>query len=271
MPTVQPPLKYHGGKHYLSDWIVSWFPPHTHYVEAFAGGLAVLLRKDPNGISEVINDFDGDLTNFWRVLKDEAEFAAFQRRVEATPFSSKEFGEADFLDPDDDAVERAVKFFVRCRQSRQGLRKDFATMSRSRTRRGMNDQVSSWLTAIDGLPEIHERLKRVVIFNEDAVAVIKREDSSDTLYYCDPPYLHETRVVTDAYACEMTGEDHERFLITLAGIEGKFLLSGYRNDLYDAYADRNGWHRVDREIDCKASSASVKPRRIESLWMNYEV
>jgi DNA adenine methylase len=135
----------------------------------------------------------------------------------------------------------------------------------------MNEQVSSWLTAIDGLPEVHERLRRVVIFSEDAVSVISREDSPHTLYYCDPPYLHETRVVTDAYACEMTGEDHERLLVALAGIEGKFLLSGYRNDLYDVYADRNGWHRVDREIDCKASSASVKPRRIESLWMNYEV
>lgn len=266
---LSPPLKMHGGKHYQADQIISHMPLHTHYVEAFAGGLAVFLRKDPVGVSEVINDLDGDLTNFWRVLKEENDFTEFRRRVEATPFFSTKFADAESFAPDDDLVDRAVKFFIRCRQSRQGLRKDFATLSRSRTRRGMNEQVSSWLTAIDGLPEIHERLMRVVIYNEDALAVIKREDSPHTLFYCDPPYLHETRVVTDAYAWEMTAEDHEFLLETLAEIEGKFLLSGYRNELYDAYADARGWHRVDREIDCKASSAKEKPMRTESLWMNY--
>lgn len=274
MSTAQqlpPPIKIHGGKFYLAEWVISHMPPHTHYVEAFAGGLAVLLRKDPIGVSEVINDLDNELTNFWRVLKDENDFNTFRRRTEATPFSSTEFAEAQSRDPDGDAVDRAVKFFVRCRQSRQGLRRDFATLSRSRTRRGMNEQVSAWLTAIDGLPEIHERLRRVVIINDDALSVITREDSPHTLFYCDPPYVHETRVATDAYSFEMTTDDHERLLETLATVEGKFLLSGYHNGLYDAYARAHGWHRVDREIDCKASSASVKPKRIESLWMNYEV
>ena len=69
-------------------------------------------------------------------------------------------------------VERAVNFFIRCRQSRAGCFKDFATLSRTRTRRGMNEQASAWLTVIDGLPEVHARLKRVVILNHDALDVI---------------------------------------------------------------------------------------------------
>jgi len=69
----------------------------------------------------------------------------------------------------------------------------------------------------------------------------------------------------------MTAEDHERLLVALTELKGKFILSGYRNDLYDAFADRHGWTRVDREIDCKASSAKEKPKRIESLWMNYRI
>lgn len=246
-------------------------PPHIHYVEPFAGGLAVLLRRNPESISEVVNDLDGDLTNFWSVLRDEHSFVEFKRKCEATPFSEVLFNAALDPDPHDSHVDRAVKFFIRCRQSRQGLGNSFATLSKNRTRRGMNEQVSSWLTAIEGLPEIHTRLKRVVILNENATSVIRQEDSSSTFFYCDPPYLHETRVSTSDYQCEMSADAHQRLLTVLAEIKGTFMLSGYRSKLYDGIAERFGWRRVDREIDCKASSAKEKPMRIESLWMNYSV
>jgi DNA adenine methylase len=225
--------------------------------------------KDPEGVSEVVNDLDGELTNFWSILKDQSAFENFKRQLESTAFSEVEFDKAAENDPNDSPVDRAVKFFIRCRQSRQGLKKDFATLSKNRTRRGMNEQVSSWLTAINGLPEIHERLKRVVILNEDATTVIRREDSPNTLFYLDPPYVHETRVTTKNYVCEMSTEDHKKLLAALAEIQGKFILSGYRNDMYDEFAEKHGWQRVDREIDCKASSAKEKPKRIESLWMNF--
>ena len=70
---LTPPLKYHGGKHYLPDWIIDHMPRHLHYVEPYAGGLAVLLAKDPfderhqwgeksheRGISEVVNDLSAN-------------------------------------------------------------------------------------------------------------------------------------------------------------------------------------------------------------------
>lgn len=261
------PLKWHGGKSYLSDWIISHMPPHLHYVEPFAGGLAVLLRKDPEGISEVVNDLDGELSNFWTVLKDADLFQKFTRQIEATPFSAIEFKRAEIAG--DDVVARAVNFFIRCRQSRQGLRRDFATLSKNRVRRGMNEQVSSWLTAVEGLPEVHQRLQRVVICNDDAVKIILREDSPNTLFYLDPPYVHETRTVTAAYHQEMTDDDHRRLLTALESIKGKFLLSGYRNSIYDEIAERNGWRREDREIDNKASSAKEKPIKTECLWLNF--
>ena len=132
----------------------------------------------------------------------------------------------------------------------------------------MNEQVSSWLTAVDGLAEVHARLKRVVILNDDAVKVIKQEDSPNTLFYLDPPYMPETRVTTDDYAVEMTASDHARLLAALKDIEGKFILSGYPNGMYDDAAAANGWHRVKREIDCKASGTKEKPKRTECLWMN---
>lgn len=266
---VNSPLKWYGGKAYLASWIVSQMPQHTHYVETHAGSLAVLFAKNPDGVSEVVNDRHGELTNFYRVLQELAPFAEFQRRVEATPFSQAEFRDAAELEPGADPVERAVKFFIRCRQSRQGNMKDFATLSQNRTRRGMNEQVSAWLSTVDGLPEVHTRLKRVVILNDDALVVIRREDSPSTLFYVDPPYMHDTRETTGDYLYEMGYDDHKHLLEVLAGIEGKFILSGYRHDLYDRFAVQHGWRRVDQEIDCKSSSAKTKPKRTESLWMNY--
>ncbi len=249
------PLKWHGGKRYLAPWILAHMIRHVHYVEPFAGGLAVLLAKEFEGVSEVVNDSDGHLMNFWRVLASEKKFADFVRIVQATPFSQEVFLNAEAMGDTDDSVERAVHFFVRCRQSRQGLCKDFATLSKNRTRRNMNEQVSSWLTAVEGLAEVHDRLKRVVMLNDDAVAIIRKEDSPNTLFYLDPPYLHETRVTTQDYSQEMTEHDHARLIAALSGIEGKFLLSGYPSALYDDAAALNGWYRVEREIDCKASGA----------------
>ena len=88
------PLKTHGGKHYLAQKIIALMPPHTHFVEPFAGGLAVLLAKECEGISEVVNDLDGNFTNFWQVLQDESLFAEFQRRVQAIPFSEVQWRKA---------------------------------------------------------------------------------------------------------------------------------------------------------------------------------
>ena len=72
------PLKWHGGKHYLANEIVALMPPHTHFVEPYAGGLSSLLAKPCEDISEVVNDLDENLTNFWRVLQSPALFRRFR-------------------------------------------------------------------------------------------------------------------------------------------------------------------------------------------------
>lgn len=275
--TLTQPLKWHGGKHYLAPWIISHFPPHIHYVEPYFGGGSVLLSKPWHKISEVANDINKELINFWLVLQRKETLAQLQRLVEATPFCEGTFEDADpALDvcPCDDPtygdrVTSAWRFFIRARQSRQGLMKDFATLSRNRTRRGMNEQVSSWLTAIDGLPEIHERLKRVVILNQPALDVVRSQDGPNTLFYLDPPYLHTTRVTTSDYKYEMTEKDHDHLLVVLSWIKGKFVLSGYPSSLYEKKSAKMGWHRVERQIDNKASSASEKELKTECLWMNF--
>lgn len=118
---------------------------------------------------------------------------------------------------------------------------------------------------IEGLPPIIDRLMRVQIENAPGLEVIQRYDTAETLFYLDPPYVHDARGDTHAYYGEMTDADHIELANLLHEIEGRAAVSGYRNELYDAlYGD---WHRVDApEKNCH----SVRQPRQESLWMNYE-
>lgn len=284
--SVDSPLKWHGAKSYLAKRIVALMPPRCknpnkpdqndpgwlHYVEPFFGGGSVLLENDPEGISEAANDRHLGLTNFWKVLQDKRAFEEFREKVEAVPFSYVEWSEAEVENPlprIHPNVEAAVAFFVQCRQSLAGRMDSFAPLTRNRTRRGMNEQASAWLNCVEGLPLVHARLQRVVILSDDAVRVIRQQDGPRTLFYLDPPYLHETRAAKDVYTHEMTEEQHRSLLRTIMGIQGRFLLSGYHSDLYDSLAARYGWKCHDFEIANHASGAGSKRRMTECVWTNY--
>lgn len=269
------PLKFHGGKSYLASKIVALMPSHLHYVEPFAGGLSVMLAKDYEGVSEVVNDIDKRLTNFWCVLQSESEFSIFQRIVEAIPFSEYEWQTAEIWNNDLGRyaheplkVWNAVHFFIYCRQSLAGRMKGFAPLSRTRTRRGLNEQVSAWLAAVNGLPEVHSRLKRVAILNQDAIEVIRGQDGPDTLFYLDPPYLAETRKSTDVYAHEMSAAAHATLLQTILGLQGKVMISGYASDLYDTFL--RDWHRHTFDVPNNAAGGKSKARKAEILWCNFK-
>jgi DNA adenine methylase len=268
------PLKWHGGKHYLASWILSHFPAreaYTHYAEPYAGGLSVLFAHDPEGKSETVNDVNGELINFWSVLASHEYAQEFIRAASCIPLSEDTFAASKYWSDKPEQcsrVERALFFFVRYRQSRQGLGKDYTTPTK-RTRRGMNEQVSAWLSAVDGLPEAHQRLRSVELRNKPAMAFIREYDHPQAMFYCDPPYLHETRVTTSDYEYEMSPKDHQELVDCLATIEGKFLLSGYDSEMYRDAAAKHGWRSVSKEIDNKASGKKNKEKKIEWLWMNY--
>lgn len=271
------PIKRHGGKAYLAPKIRALMPPHTRYCEPFFGGGTVLLACDGEGVAEFANDIDRELTNFWRMLRDQPQFGKLQDLLSTTPFSKIQFEDVqkayhDWFNgdlPDELAcnITRAWWFFIVNRQSRQALGRDFATPT-SRLRRGMNEQVSAWLSAVDGLPEFHARLRRVEIRCDDAKDFIKELDSPDTCFYCDPPYMHETRAGGREYGeCEMGDESHHNLLCCLKLVKGKVLLSGYRSAMYDDHLKK--WRRVDFEIPNQASSKKEKEIKTECVWLNY--
>ena len=243
-------------------------PGYLAYVEPYFGGGAVLLANDPEGVSEVVNDLNGELTNFWRVLASPDTFADFQRSVEAVPFSEKEWNDSVNEGLKWPNTGAAINFFIRCRQSLAGRMKSFTGITKTRTRRGMNNEVSAWLTCIEGLPAVHERLKRVLIVGpDDAINVIRKHDGPRTLYYLDPPYLHSTRATTGEYAHEMSDSDHRGLLNALAVLKGRFLLSGYHSALYDERAKMHGWICHEKQINNHASGAKQKPLMTECVWV----
>src|SRR5262249_52039649 len=130
------------------------------------------------------------------------------------------------------SVELAVQFFVYARQSRAGEMKCFTPLTRKRLRREMNGNVSEWLGAVEKLPEVHARLRRVVIDCRAAFDLTPHEDPPATLFYCDPPYLHSTRTTLDGYKHEMSDRDHTRLAGVLNRVQGKVILSGYHSELY---------------------------------------
>lgn len=277
------PLKWHGGKHYLSEWIISLMPPRVrnpnapddddpgwvHYVEPYAGGLAVLLAQDPEGISEVVCDTNRQLTNFWRVLQSDHLFRKFRRIVEATPFSEVEWTSPNRSLRKPNPAKEAAAFYVHCRQSMSGRMDSFAPLTRNRTRRGMNEQASAWWNAVEGLTEVHARMRRVAVLDGPALKVIRSQDGPRTLFYLDPPYLKSTRTAPDVFEHEMSDVQHRNLLEQLRTIKGRFILSGYRSDLYDEFARCCGWRREEMPIDNKSGKGATKQNRVECCWLNY--
>jgi DNA adenine methylase len=259
----RPPFAYFGGKTRLAERIVETFPPHEHYVEPFAGSLAVLLAK-PRSRMETVSDLDGDLMTFWRVLRDRPDELA--QVCALTPHSRAEFLEAysPGLEALDD-VERARRVWVRLSQSRSG------TMLRTEWRHyidpaGSSASMPGYLTGyVERMAPAAARLAGVSLEHKPAMELIERYGrSSGVLLYVDPPYLGSTRASGGGYGYrhEMRDETaHRELAAALSGCAAAVVLSGYDSPLYaDLYP---GWH-----ITRINTMTGTRQQRTEVLWSN---
>jgi DNA adenine methylase len=257
---------WYGGKFNHLDWLLPRLPEAHHYCEPFSGSAAVLLNRAPSPV-ETYNDIDGDVVNFFRVLRNQPD--ELIRSIALTPFAREEFHEAIEEDAGPASpVEDARRFYVRARQARTGLAQT-ATLGRwanckNTSRAGMSGVVSRWLGGLDALGDVAARLLRVQVENRPAVDVIRLYDAPTTLFYCDPPYLHETRGDRRAYGFEMDESQHRELAAALAGCQARAAVSGYRCDLMDTLY--HGWQRFDAPAK---HCHSIKKTRQECLWTNY--
>lgn len=263
---MNPPLKWPGGKQPLASIIQRLAGTHQHRVILFGGGLGEFWSWPHEGVSEVVNDVDCWLQDLWSVIRDPTLFSVFQRCVNGVPFGRSEWEWArDYVASGrtGDRVTDALAYFVLIRQSFAGMKKQFTALTKSRTRRGMNGEVSAWLSCVEDLPAAHERMKRVVVECLPAVELIRREDGPHTLFYADPPYYG----IDGLYEHGMTPAQHVDLLGALLDCKGRVLLSGYRCPLYDDALTT--WRRVDVEVGEQISRDTTRGKRTESLWMNW--
>lgn len=258
---------WYGGKYSHLNWLLPLLPKATHYCEPFGGSAAVLINREPSPV-ETYNDVHSDVVNFFRVLREQKD--ALVEAIGLTPFSREEFELAISNEEGISDLERARRFYILARQVRTGLAQKASSGRWAHclltSRAGMAGAVSRWLGAVEDLPLIAQRLLRVQIEHASAIDVIKRYDSEETLFYCDPPYPHVSRGDSNAYANEMTDEQHRELAEVLRNVKGKVALSSYHCPLMnELYGD---WRHVESK---EKTIHSVKTSRTEVLWINYEL
>ena len=276
MARLRSPICWFGGKGNLLAKLLPLIPEHHIYCEVFGGGAALLMAKEPSAV-EVYNDLDGRLVNLFKVLRDPVQFSEFERLASLTLFSRRECWEVNAALAEGNSVERAWRLFVATRQGFGGQVGSWG-YGRNSTARGMAAQCSKWLSTIDLLPEMHERLMRVQIEEDDWQRVLERYDTERTFFYLDPPYAPQTRK-SGGYLYEMDAEAHGELVERVQGLKGKVLVSGYGCDAYGPL--ERSWRSLSWRTACHAAgrtrgtgllgegAARRSQGRVERVWMNY--
>jgi DNA adenine methylase len=267
---MKPPIAYYGSKGRLAPWIASLLPPHRVYLEPFAGSAAVLFAKIP-ATHEILNDVDGDLVRFFRVLRDRPDDLELACRL--SPYARDEWHDAGVDDEGLDDLELARRWWVRSTQAFGQVAKVGTGWSTS-IQRGSNNARSVW-NRIGRFAAAAERLGTVVIENRDAVELIGHYAAPDAVVYADPPYLGSTRTSIAGgrrpggdYAHEFYAEaDHRALAEALTEFPGTVLLSGYHSELYD---DLYGWTRLERRVLRRSTNgrSGCNTHVTEVVWCN---
>lgn len=264
-PVSAPALRYHGGKFRLAFWIMSFFPEHTCYVEPFGGAAGVLLQK-PRVYAEVYNDLDGAVVNFFKVVRDPFQREQLIEALVATPFARVEF-EGAWVETDE-PIERARRLCIRAQMGfgSAGATKG-STGFRIDTKREYGTAQHLWAMYPSTIAAVGERMSGVLIENRDALEVMKQHDAATTLHFVDPPYMHQTRVMTGSRGCyrhELTDDCHIQLLDAVMDLKGYVVLSGYASDLYQDKL--HGWQR--RTTKARISAGRGTAIRDEVVWLN---
>lgn len=262
------PIKYFGGKGNMFNDIIKHFPAdidYDMYIEPYGGSYSIGLKLDPIPKMEIYNDLDKNVYSLYKVISDETYYTLFKEKCDLALYIDdlrREYKEK--LKTDDlSIVDRAFYFFYVNRTSFNGSG-DFSI--NTSIRRSMNKSISDYLSAIDRLPELHDRLSRVIVSNMDGVKLINRFSNPRVLIYCDPPYEQSTRTGA-RYKVDMNRDSHIDFIKAVTESKSKIIISGYDCELYDTLTD-NGFKKI--KFDVNTTGSDYKPKiKTETLWINY--
>jgi DNA adenine methylase len=274
------PFPWFGGKAAakIKNAILKRLPPHQRYVEVFGGGASILLAKKQAEV-EVYNDVNRGLVNFFRVMADPDSFGKFMAKVRFLPVSRELYEEyvrtwAGIHEP----VEQAVRWYFIARQSFSGEFGASWGATLNSTNGGMSQATASWCNSFQHLPDIHDRIQKVMLECLDWRDCLRKYSGPGWLAYCDPPYVTGTRRA-GGYAHELQDKDHVELIRRVMDYDGCVVLSGYNSPLY-APLQAGGWKMDTVETVCSAAGrtrvsgllgagvSKTKQRRVECLWLN---
>lgn len=260
---MKTPITYYGGKQQLAQKIISLIPDHEIYCEPFFGGGAVFFRKEPSA-SEIINDTNGELINFYEVLQN--HFSLLAQEIMISLHSRRLHHQARVINDNPemfDKIKRAWAVWVLSNASfgaswEAGWGYDAGGVTTKKLK-NKREQFSE---------ELAIRLQNVQIECYDALKIIRSRDTKGTFFYLDPPYPDTDQGHYDGYS----KEDFERLLQLLESISGKFLLSSFRHPLLKEYTKKNGWYQIEIRMAKPMSIQSGNTKeKIEVLTANYQI
>lgn len=231
-----------GAKRNIADWIITEIGEHKAYWEPFCGSLAVLLKK-PQCVMETANDLNGDLINLARCLADRTKAESLYELssrvlIHESLFKSyaerwKSRGRLPAGDSPD--VTRAVEFMVCSWMGRNGVAgtQSYNQGFCARYTKSGGHAAKRWISAVESIPDWHERLRNVTILNRDAFDLLPRiEDADGVVIYVDSPYIKK----------------------------GARYVHDFDNEVYHLFSDGTIRH-VDHCFECDASDP---PKRISA-------
>lgn len=259
---IKTPISYYGGKQSMIGHILPLIPSHKLYTESFIGGAAVFFAK-PKSEMECINDLNGHVITFYKVLK--SDFAILRKLIIETPSSRKIHRESEFVLKNSEHfndIKIAWAFWVQTNMSFSSNM--FAGYGYGRSKTTVKKIYNKKIAFTKHLTE---RLDIADIECNEAVKVIQSRDSVDAFHYVDPPYYNANMGHYSGY----TFEDFKLLLCVLEKVEGKFLLSSYDSPELQEFVKRNGWHQkfiTKPIVACKGDRSKTKT---EVLTANYPI
>lgn len=267
---INSPVKYFGGKGNINNLIISLFPKegtYNHYVEPFSGSFSVGLQLNPVPI-EIYNDLYNNIYSLFKVISDRELFKIFKEKCDLAIYHEqlrKDYKQY-LLDKNISLIDRAFYYFYVNRSSYKG---NGGFSCNTYIRRNMSKSVSDFLSTVDNLDKIHERLSRVVVRKVDGITLIKKFNKPNMLLYCDPPYIQDTRSSDIKYDIEMSDSKHRELVTEIIKSKAKIIISGYDHPIYQKLV-AHGFKKKNYDVDIRDGKGNKK-KSTEVLWFNYEL
>lgn len=261
-PTLKTPISYYGGKQKLCKKILSLIPEHRLYCEPFVGGGAIYFAK-PKSEVEVINDTNGELVNFYRVVQ--RDFVSLEKEIHISLHSRDIHRKASVVYNNPDMfneVRRAWAVWVLAHMSFSSMLD--GSFGYDKAKGTTSKKIANAREAFS--EELAIRMQQTQIECTDALRIIESRDTPDAFHYCDPPYFNSDCGHYDGYS----QADFEALLKALSKVQGKFLLSSYPSPLLSEYAEKYNWTQEQMNMDVTVAAKSGKRKvKTEVLTRNY--